>query len=186
MSNTENKIKYTTFLMILLITISSIYLLINHNDCKSPKVNDFVHKNSIITRNNLFDIIYDYQKNYYETIRYLNIKIVDSQYFTIKKNTLEHFLSLNKINEIKYIDNTMDCDNFSLELYSTIKRIEKHYNHSLLFGLIVGKETISHTSLHAINFFIGKNITLLMCVEPQSDKIDHCYKMLKTISFIMV
>ena len=185
MSVSENKINSITYFLIVTLTITTVYILQNEQ-YRPRKIYDFVHKNKIIKRNELFGIIYKYENNFYNTHNLFNIKIVDSQYYTIKQTSLEHFLTLNKINEIQYMNNTMDCDNFSIELYATIKRMEKFYEHSLLFGLIVGKEINSDTTLHAINFFIGHNHSILMCVEPQNDKIDHCYKMLKTISFIMV
>jgi len=67
------------------------------------------------------------------------------------KEEVKAFLKLDETNKIKYIADTMDCDDFAAELYGK--------------GL-----PLVWTNLHALNWFIGTD-KVLYFVEPQTDQI---------------
>jgi len=68
-----------------------------------------------------------------------------------KKEDVIDYLMLDEIDEIPYIAEEMDCDDFS----------------ALLYGKFAG---LIWTNVHALNWFIDDSKTLWF-IEPQSDKI---------------
>ena len=170
------------FLSLLFTTIFYIYIF-NYN-CGDTKIEDLVNENIVYNRTFVFQKIYEEQAKF-KTQRYIYKKVVDKYYHPIKLYSLKRFLRLNRLNYVKYVNDTMDCDNFSIDLYAKLKRNDKYYKHSLLFGIIVGKVHKNDNIFHSINFFITEKDNFY-CLEPQNDKITYCNDTFYYINFIMV
>lgn len=98
------------------------------------------------------------------TLGQVHFNWADKDYKLVDVNHLKDFLKTNTVNNIKYISNDMDCDDYSMILQGDITR----WDSTLAFGIIWG--TTPSENAHAWNWCVGNNKKIYF-VEPQRDTI---------------
>ena len=99
-----------------------------------------------------------------KTFDKVSFHCADRKYKLVDMNYLKKFLKTNTINNIKYISNDFDCDDFSMLLQGDVTR----WDSALAFGIIWG--TTPSGNAHAWNWCVG-NDRKIWFVEPQRDTI---------------
>lgn len=101
------------------------------------------------------------------------IFLADRTYNAYEHDDIVEFLRNDLTNKKEYLDETFDCDDFSLVLSAASKKwsSEHGYKTGMCFGLVWGDiRTDEQPNPHAVNFFVDAD-GVLWLVEPQSDKI---------------
>lgn len=142
----------------------------------------------VITMAEVFKTLVDY----WPKINPRDIKLADGMYVCPTRAEVEKTLFDSKIDEMIYIAEINDCDNFAVLLYAYVlrKRYED-YNAGLtlkggLYSLTVGEMWYENpiAGPHAINIAITSDAGILF-IEPQTDRVWKAEKS-AVVSFIRI
>lgn len=106
------------------------------------------------------------------------LHVCDTDYYTYGTESLKTFLSSDNTNDIKYVPEGFDCDDFAKVLLGREKLwaypLSQTVQRASTFGMVTGDirkmETDTEKRLHAVNCFIDEE-GVLWLVEPQNDSI---------------
>lgn len=172
--NGDKIIKYLFILIFTLILIifgilSYFLIFTSNHHYLTEMTNEFIKydNNNSLSQIEIIDIF----KNDFSNV---DIILNDNRYMTSHNKLIESFLNYDKTNEMKYIRDLNDCDNFSFILFGNFLReqyqIRNHIQYPYIFGIAYGQKD---SELHSFNFFINDNYDFL-CIEPQDDIILPC------------
>ena len=157
-------------LLLIIFGILSYFLIFTSNHYYLTEMtNEFIkyNNNNSLSKLEIIDII---RKDFNNVDIILN----DDRYMTSHNKLIESFLNYDRTNEMKYIKDLNDCDNFSFILFGNFLKeqyqIRNHIQHPYIFGISYGQKD---SLLHSFNFFINDNYEFL-CIEPQEDIIIPC------------
>jgi len=131
--------------------------------------NEFIKsKNHILAREEIINLFSNQFPN-------TNMIISDSKYMLTHSELITAFLNYDKTNQMAYLKDINDCDNFAFILFGNFLKeqyqVRKRLEASYLFGVIYGYNT---THGHTYNFYVDQD-SQINCIEPQDDKIISCY-----------
>tara|TARA_B100000161_G_C33548603_1_gene414307 strand:+ start:874 stop:1506 length:633 start_codon:yes stop_codon:yes gene_type:complete len=157
-------------LVLIIFGILSYFLIFTSNHhYLTEMTNEFIeyNNNNSLSKLEIIDIFNNEFSN-------VDIILNDNRYMTSHNKLIESFLKYDKTNEMKYLEDINDCDNFSFILFGNFLReqyqIRNHIQHPYIFGIAYGQK---ENLLHSFNFFINDNYDFL-CIEPQEDIILPC------------
>jgi hypothetical protein len=101
---------------------------------------------------------------------------VDAKYGIYKLDDLKKFLASDGIDQLSYVKESFDCDNFAFVLLGEEKKwfAKGKFECGSCFGYLAGdirkSETDTEVRPHAVNCFVDENRQVWL-VEPQNDQL---------------
>jgi len=92
-----------------------------------------------------------------------DIRISDNNYRLFGMNDVIQTIKLDRVNEMKYENDTFDCEDYSIALMGFMRKMLK----GIAFGMMWVN---GPKGPHSINFFIDEDRDL-WCVEPQNHMV---------------